>query len=779
MMMLTMMTEPSLSTEATAAIEAAQEADDEDADDEYGLESFLREYCARRFGPGLDRDWLLQGNNDDDTAALTLRSFVNDLNLPRIHPWCRPPPREKAATTTTTTLLPSPSQSSIPSEYDHAGRRPAEGRHREGQNLREDLTTFLYQSIPPRWAFAQLWVRYVGGPVALAGLLGLVLFQFGRFRAPRKAPQRHKEGNRALTAEQQHHQQQLHGSRYHSDSFWTPWVALGTVTCAYIVMVDAMYQYEFGTRTLQIFFAAVCVVAARALGCSSSSSSNLVHACSNARLAPSRRRRRRRLLVGAGLAALLATSFSDLPDQQQPYYYDETEPVQIQPGLYYNHNNSLIHRAITMHWPLHKRTYTRANATAWMHTGDARTGIPYYLNAVPNLDWKSVFLTVRNDTDITNSTTTRNEVVLELAFSFPAQGHDRTKPLYLVLHGMNGGTTDGYIRDLAWRRNHAGSTVAVMVARGFMGSPLAGHELFHGARWSDVHAAASALRRALGPDQLLVGVGYSMGAIVVANYAVRSGSDCALDAAVAISGALECRVEQNYTRAQKLWQPMVAALLRLAYFDRFLPQLASKLTPSELLGYQRATHVVGLDLYASAMYNGYSSLQQFYSDMGALGDIPLSEMDRPHVSTLTKPPLLVNLSTPLLVLHALDDPLSTWRTVAANRGIMHPSTLVQAAGNLVVLLTERGGHVGWPMGWRPHLRGWEFMNDVAAGFAEAIARAKLDSDDCERDDLATHADGDESGGDAELEDIAGVCNAAPTFPSFDARAASSLIGTET
>jgi predicted alpha/beta-fold hydrolase len=802
-MMKTMLTEPSLSTAAAEAATAA-ETETEIAEDEYGLDAFMCEYCARRFGPGgTERDWLVlaDGNDDDDddgdddaTAAKSdsIRSFVNDLNLPRIHPWCQqpPPPPRDPATTARTTLLPPLSQSSIPSGYDAVGRRRTAAAERtilrlfpDGHRLHQTLTTFLYQSIPPRWAFAQLWVRYAGGPAALAGFLWLALFLRWPLRAPQRGRIRHKEGNRALTAEQQH--EQLHDSLRHSDSFWTPWVAIGTATCSYIVMVDAMYQYEFGTRTLQVFFAAVCAIAARALGCCSGSST-----CGALRTASMSRamvHRRRQLLIGAGLAALLATSFSDTPDHHQPYYYDETEPVQIEPGLYYNHNNSLIHRAITQYWPSHKRTYTRANATAWMHTGDARTGIPYYLNSVPDLDWKSVFVTVRNESSGTDNTSTNitdntssngnDEVVLELALSFPPQGHDRSKPLYLVLHGMNGGTTDGYIRDLAWRRNHAGSTVAVMVARGFMGSPLRGHELFHGARWSDVHAAAGALRKALGRNQLLVGVGYSMGAIVVANYAVKSGSDCALDAAVAISGALECRVEQNYTRAQKLWQPMVAALLRLAYFDRFLPQLASKLSESEILGYQRATHVVGLDQYASALYNGYSSLQEFYSDMGALGDIPLSEMDRPHVSSLTKPPQLVKLSTPLLVLHALDDPLSTWRTVAANRGIMHPHNLVQAADNLVMLLTERGGHVGWPMGWRPHRRGWEFMNDVAAGFAEAIAKATMeDSDDCEKDDIAAQMD--DRDGDAELEDIVGVCNAAPTFPSFDSRAASTLISTE-
>ena len=77
---------------------------------------------------------------------------------------------------------------------------------------------------------------------------------------------------------------------------------------------------------------------------------------------------------------------------------------------------------------------------------------------------------------------------------------------------------------------------------------------------------------------------------------------------------------------------------------------------------------------------------------------------------------------PHLVLQALDDPLSTWRSNAADdpTSILYPSNLIadNAQKNIVVLLTATGGHVGWPTGWWPH--SWEFMNDfVAAGFVTA------------------------------------------------------------
>ena len=62
-----------------------------------------------------------------------------------------------------------------------------------------------------------------------------------------------------------------------------------------------------------------------------------------------------------------------------------------------------------------------------------------------------------------------------------------------------------------------------------------------------------------------------------------------------------------------------------------------------------------------------------------------------------------NISIPLLVVQALDDPLITWKATVQNTGFMHPMNLVNNTSsreltggnsNLLVLLTKSGGHVG-------------------------------------------------------------------------------------
>jgi hypothetical protein len=88
------------------------------------------------------------------------------------------------------------------------------------------------------------------------------------------------------------------------------------------------------------------------------------------------------------------------------------------------------------------------------------------------------------------------------------------------------------------------------------------------------------------------------------------------------------------------------------------------------------------------------------------------------------------------VLHSIDDPIATWRGIAANEGFLHPEALVRSGqGNVLLLLTERGGHVGWPTGMLPFQHGWEFMSEAAASFVNAVGKARQHVQDDSRKDL--------------------------------------------
>ena len=121
-----------------------------------------------------------------------------------------------------------------------------------------------------------------------------------------------------------------------------------------------------------------------------------------------------------------------------------------------------------------------------------------------------------------------------------------------------------------------------------------GWNVFHGARTSDVHNAAKALQHAKSissPSQILAGAGYSMGAIILANYAARYGQDCALDAAVSVSGGLNMREQLTFYRSMRLWQPMLAQSLREVILTGFQARYEKRLSDDDFREFQTASHV--------------------------------------------------------------------------------------------------------------------------------------------------------------------------------------------
>jgi predicted alpha/beta-fold hydrolase len=252
----------------------------------------------------------------------------------------------------------------------------------------------------------------------------------------------------------------------------------------------------------------------------------------------------------------------------------------IQPGFYHSSNPFI--QSITRHWEESSRSYNiSTGATPYLVNGDQRTGIPFLLNKVDEQEYIRVY--VRNPFD-------DESIALDIAFAYSSTNsdsieregnddnaqqstflvHKLDKPVYLILHGLNGGSHEEYVKDFVSRRRSEGSTVIVMIARGMMDTSMKGWNAFHGARTGDVDIAARAVRRGLeevarvnGVErQVLSGVGYSMGAIIMSNYVARSGRNCALDSAVAVSGGLDMRQQLNFRRSMRLWQPMLTFGLR-------------------------------------------------------------------------------------------------------------------------------------------------------------------------------------------------------------------------
>jgi len=382
--------------------------------------------------------------------------------------------------------------------------------------------------------------------------------------------------------------------------------------------------------------------------------------------------------------------------------YQDLDLPAIEPGLYYDETNAFISETV-QEWPVDKRTYDDGRGTPWMITGDTRTGLPFMVNNVPEQKFVRKWVPLPEENEA---------IILDIAFP-DSKVIDDDKRVYLILHGINGDSNEGYVVDFVRRQVSLGNIVAVMVTRGLGDSPILGENILHFARISDVSAVARALKKAInevshGDGLLLAGVGYSMGAITLANY-VAQVNPPDIDVAIAFSGSLDTTQQENFQRSASLWQPFVAKAMRDTLLGRYSRQIRQKLDQNQLKEVMKAKSLVDFDRALFVPYNDFESLDDYYSRMGAMADFDTNGYEG----------RISNVSIPLLCVQSLDDPLSYWKTYHDPKKVSKSGN-----GNTVLLFTRRGGHVGWPLGWNPSTYGWSWMSDTASSFVESVDRVR-------------------------------------------------------
>ena len=407
------------------------------------------------------------------------------------------------------------------------------------------IVTHLYRVLPALLAMAELWLRLLASAIAPVGIAYLIYQEVLTNPNTKKNVTSSNQPTATITFS------------------WMSLTIILTVASSIVLLTDTLYVLEYGPSYGLLLFVVSSTLAWRA--------------CSRHQLS--------KTLLVIFLLKLLTSYLIYNPNSttsSKVSFGDPADAVDhVQEGLYFNQHNDWIQNIVDA-WPKESRTYSKdLGATPWMPTGDSRTGLPFILNKVPQAPTYHRLWLETHD---------HEHVALDV--SLPPSGHSYDKPLYLVFHGLNGGSQEEYVMEFTHRRNAEGSTVVVMVARGLMDLPIQGWNMFHGARVDDAHSAAKTLRQVTGDHQILAGVGYSMGAIILSNYVARIGDNCPLDAAVAISGGLDMRFEHEFYRAQRLWQPMLAQELRDTFLvNKWGERVRARLSLDDMKRSMRASHV--------------------------------------------------------------------------------------------------------------------------------------------------------------------------------------------
>jgi hypothetical protein len=305
------------------------------------------------------------------------------------------------------------------------------------ENLWERIVTIATMAVPSLRAMGELWLRLFAGaltPVGIAILLGCLFVYPGPRATADEGSVNFFRQNLSI-------------------------ICILTVASSCVLMTDTLYVLEFGSR----------------VGLASHGIATLLSlmACERYNLP-----RRTRLVIQCLfiVAGYLVYDPQGSGDWSQRWTFgDPSDHVELGPSLlYFDQRNSRVNQIISA-WDPDNYKYDDKR-TPWMPTGDSRTGLPFLMNKAPKPVYTRVWLPVDQDAG-------EAAEVIALDIAFPLTGYDESKPLFLILHGLNGGSTEEYVQDFVWRQNGQNCTVVVMVARGLMDTPVRGWNMFHGGRY--------------------------------------------------------------------------------------------------------------------------------------------------------------------------------------------------------------------------------------------------------------------------------------------------------
>ena len=277
---------------------------------------------------------------------------------------------------------------------------------------------------------------------------------------------------------------------------------------------------------------------------------------------------------------------------------------------------------------------------------------------------------------------------------------NRIKGIILAAPGLNGSSKGGYIVDLMERMAEVGIAVAVLNGRGAGRTSVVSIESsFHMGRPSDLMHAIEAIERVVANVPVYI-VGYSAGGIRSLNFASVYGES--LEGRVKGILSFGGIVKNDRTTSCKLsrlaYQPVIVHAFASTMYSKFVPHLKGDTEEHHVHRMFHRTYYTSFVEYdrnvTSKIHN--LTLEQYHDHIFAN-----------HGNKWR------NIAVPTLLVNACDDP------------VLHIDDAVVpeiALNNSFVtyLVTEKGGHIGWPMGSSQSEHGYKWISDVVLAYINAI-----------------------------------------------------------
>ncbi len=250
------------------------------------------------------------------------------------------------------------------------------------------------------------------------------------------------------------------------------------------------------------------------------------------------------------------------------------------------------------------------------------------------------------------------------------------KPIFVLFHGLEGSYSSPYANGLMSAFAKQGWLGVMMHFRGCSGEVNRRARAYHSGETEDARHFLQTLRLRF-PHNPIAVVGISLGGNMMVNYLAKYANDPLIDAAAVVSAPLDLqccaqRIEQGFSKVYR--NHLLGSLKRNALAKMDLLQQELSVTKQHIASLQRLSD---FDDAITAPLHGYSNANHYYQECSGLGK-------------------LTDVRTPLLVIHAKDDPFMTDDVIPR----------FSLPDHVEYRLSEHGGHVGFVTGSIARPRFW-------------------------------------------------------------------------
>jgi predicted alpha/beta-fold hydrolase len=130
-------------------------------------------------------------------------------------------------------------------------------------------------------------------------------------------------------------------------------------------------------------------------------------------------------------------------------------------------------------------------------------------------------------------------IAVDWARGIPKTHLDTKKPTLIVLHGLTGGSHEAYVQSLILESEARGFQCVAFNFRGCSNSEITTPQLYSASYTLDLERVVHHVQSIIGPQALLYGAGFSLGANILLKYAGETGKDCPFSGLVSIANPFD------------------------------------------------------------------------------------------------------------------------------------------------------------------------------------------------------------------------------------------------